>query len=70
MPNEEAPFALNYESKTVVPIEVAMLTYTVQHFDQSSNDEKLEAQLDLLEEKRQEAKTRTMITKEKRQTLL
>lgn len=46
-------------------MEVGVPTYWVQHFDQSSNKETLEEQLDLLEEKRQEAKTRIAINKRK-----
>lgn len=59
----ETPFTLTYGSEAVVPVEVGMPTYKVQHFNQSANDEKLEEQTNLLEEKREEAEIQMVIKK-------
>lgn len=61
----ETPFALTNGSEAVIPVEVGMSTYQVQHFNPSSNDARLKEQLYLLAERRQEAKMQTMNNKRK-----
>lgn len=55
-PTGEMSFAVTYDSEAVMPIEIGMSSYLVQHYDPNANDNKLREQLDLLEEGRQEAK--------------
>lgn len=61
-PTGETPFMLTYRHEAVAPVEVEMPTYRIQHFDQDSNNVKLEEGLDLLEERRLE-KGRTSVNK-------
>lgn len=61
--NEGNPFALTYESEMIVPVEVGMPNYRVQHFDQDFNNKKLEEHLYFLEERREEAKVQATINK-------
>lgn len=47
-PTRETPFALTYESKVVILVEVRMPTFHMQHFDPRSNNKRLVEELDLL----------------------
>nr|GEX73991.1 reverse transcriptase domain-containing protein [Tanacetum cinerariifolium] len=66
--NEETPFSLKYGMEAVIPVEIGMLTLRTAKVDMIKNDEALEINLDLLEEKRehaaiQEAKSKAMMEK-------
>ncbi|GKA39995.1 reverse transcriptase domain-containing protein [Tanacetum coccineum] len=66
--NGETPFSLTYGTEAVIPVEIGMLTLRTAKVDMIKNDEALEINLDLLEEKReqtaiQEAKSKAMMEK-------
>ncbi|XP_040990917.1 uncharacterized protein LOC121238140 [Juglans microcarpa x Juglans regia] len=61
----ETPFALTYESEAVILVEVGMPTFRVQHFDPVTNDEKVAENLDILEERKEEAAIQTTNNKRK-----
>ncbi|GJW88586.1 reverse transcriptase domain-containing protein [Tanacetum coccineum] len=53
--NKETPFSLTYGTKVVIPVEIGMPTLKTVEVDMIKNDEALEINLDLLEEKREQA---------------
>ncbi|GKB43014.1 reverse transcriptase domain-containing protein [Tanacetum coccineum] len=53
--NGETPFSLTYGTKAVIPAELGMLTLRITELDLVQNNEALEINLDLLEEKREQA---------------
>ncbi|GJS48764.1 reverse transcriptase domain-containing protein [Tanacetum coccineum] len=53
--NGETPFSLTYGTEVVIPVEIGMLTMRTAEVDMIKNDEALEINLDLLEEKREHA---------------
>ncbi|GKD44925.1 reverse transcriptase domain-containing protein, partial [Tanacetum coccineum] len=53
--NGETPFSLTYEKETVILVEIGMPTLRTTKVDMIKNDEALEINLDLLEEKREQA---------------
>ncbi|GJX90747.1 reverse transcriptase domain-containing protein [Tanacetum coccineum] len=53
--NEETPFSLTYGTEAVIPVENGMPTLRTAEVDMIKNDEALEINLDLLEEKREQA---------------
>ncbi|GJX74844.1 reverse transcriptase domain-containing protein [Tanacetum coccineum] len=53
--NGETPFSPTYGTKVVIPVEIGMLTMRTAEVDMIKNDEALEINLDLLEEKREHA---------------
>ncbi|GJW46017.1 reverse transcriptase domain-containing protein [Tanacetum coccineum] len=53
--NGETPFSLTYGTKAVTPVEIGMPTLRTTEVDMIKNDEALEINLDLLEEKREQA---------------
>ena len=57
-PTGETPFRLVYESEAVIPAEVGLTSYRVDHHDEQRNDEAMRLQLDLLDEVRTTAKQR------------
>nr|GEW33610.1 reverse transcriptase domain-containing protein [Tanacetum cinerariifolium] len=66
--NRETPFSLTYGTKAVIPVEIGMPTLRTAEVDMIKNDEALELNLELLEEKRekvsiQEAKSKAMMEK-------
>ncbi|GJX35718.1 reverse transcriptase domain-containing protein [Tanacetum coccineum] len=66
--NGETPFSLTYKTEAVIPVEIGMPTMRIAEVDMIKNDEALEINLDLLEEKReqvamQEAKNKAMMEK-------
>ncbi|GKA46162.1 hypothetical protein Tco_0738958 [Tanacetum coccineum] len=66
--NGETPFSLTYGTEAVIPVEIGMPTLRTAEVDMIKNDEALEINLDLLEEKReqaaiQEAKSKAMMEK-------
>ncbi|GJW42762.1 reverse transcriptase domain-containing protein [Tanacetum coccineum] len=66
--NGEIPFSLTYGTEAVIPAEIGMPTLRTAEVDLTGNDEALEINLDLIEEKReqaaiQEAKSKAKIEK-------
>ncbi|GKA28988.1 reverse transcriptase domain-containing protein [Tanacetum coccineum] len=66
--NGETPFSLTYGTKAVIPAEIGMPTLRTMEVDPTKNNEALEINLDLIEEKReqavsQEAKSKTKMEK-------
>ncbi|GKF42781.1 reverse transcriptase domain-containing protein [Tanacetum coccineum] len=53
--NGETPFSLTYGTEAVIPIEIGMPTLRTVKVDMIKNDEALEINLDLLEERREQA---------------
>ncbi|GKB62626.1 hypothetical protein Tco_0918812, partial [Tanacetum coccineum] len=53
--NGETPFSLTYGTEAVIPVEIGMPTLRIAEVDMIKNDEALEINLDLLEEKREQA---------------
>nr|GEX83031.1 reverse transcriptase domain-containing protein [Tanacetum cinerariifolium] len=53
--NGETPFSLTYEAEAVIPVEIGMPTLRTAEVDMIKNTEALEINLDLLEEKREQA---------------
>ncbi|GJR33736.1 hypothetical protein Tco_1209420 [Tanacetum coccineum] len=53
--NGETPFSLTYDTKAVIPAEIGMPTLWTAEVDLTGNDEALEINLDLIEEKREQA---------------
>ncbi|GJV43122.1 reverse transcriptase domain-containing protein [Tanacetum coccineum] len=53
--NGETPFSLTYGTEAVIPAEIGMPTLRTAEVDLIKNDEALEINLDLLEEKREQA---------------
>ncbi|GJY14903.1 reverse transcriptase domain-containing protein [Tanacetum coccineum] len=53
--NGETPFSLTYGTKAVTPAEIGMPTLRTAEVDLSKNEEALEINLDLIEEKREQA---------------
>nr|GEU95562.1 hypothetical protein [Tanacetum cinerariifolium] len=66
--NEETPFSLTYGTEAVIQVEIGMPTLITAKVDMIKNDDALEINLDLLQEKRehaaiQEAKSKAMMKK-------
>nr|GEX27936.1 reverse transcriptase domain-containing protein [Tanacetum cinerariifolium]GEX46518.1 reverse transcriptase domain-containing protein [Tanacetum cinerariifolium] len=66
--NEETPFSLTYGTEAMILVEIGMPTLRIAKVDMIKNDEALEINLDLLDEKReqaaiQEAKSKAMMKK-------
>ena len=57
-PTGETPFRLAYRSEVVIPAEVGLTSYRVDHHDERRNDEAMRLQLDLLDEVRTTAEQR------------
>ncbi|GKD12657.1 reverse transcriptase domain-containing protein [Tanacetum coccineum] len=53
--NEDTSFSLTYGTKAVIPTEIGMPTLRTAEIDMVKNDEALEINLDLLEERREQA---------------
>ncbi|GJX97806.1 reverse transcriptase domain-containing protein [Tanacetum coccineum] len=63
--NGDTPFSLTYGTEVVIPAEIGMPTFRTAELDVAKNDEALEINLELLEEKREQAAIRE--AKSKRQ---
>ncbi|GJY65920.1 reverse transcriptase domain-containing protein [Tanacetum coccineum] len=66
--NGKTPFSLTYGTESVIPAKIGMPTLRTMEVDPTKNDEALEVNLDLIEEKReqagiQEAKSKTKMEK-------
>ncbi|GKE53510.1 reverse transcriptase domain-containing protein, partial [Tanacetum coccineum] len=53
--NGDTPFLLTYRTEAVIPAEIGMPTLRTAEVDMVQNDEALEINLDLMEEKREQA---------------
>ncbi|GKC60208.1 reverse transcriptase domain-containing protein [Tanacetum coccineum] len=56
--NGDTPFSLTYRMEAVIPAEIGMPTLRIAKIDMVQNDEALEINLDLLEEKREQSAIR------------
>ncbi|GKD37271.1 reverse transcriptase domain-containing protein [Tanacetum coccineum] len=63
--NGDTPFSLTYGTEAVIPTEIGMPTFRTAEIDVAENDEALEINLELLEERREQAAIRE--AKSKRQ---
>ncbi|GJT08455.1 reverse transcriptase domain-containing protein [Tanacetum coccineum] len=63
--NEDTLFALTYGTEAVIPTEIRMPTIRIAEADQAKNNEALQINLDLLEERREEAAIREAKSKAK-----
>ncbi|GJV12566.1 reverse transcriptase domain-containing protein [Tanacetum coccineum] len=63
--NGDTPFSLTYETEAVIPAEIGMPTIRTAEVDLVQNNEALEINLDLLEERREEAAIREAKSKAK-----
>ncbi|GJY17642.1 reverse transcriptase domain-containing protein [Tanacetum coccineum] len=63
--NGDTPFSLTYGTEAVIPAEIGMPTLRTTEVDVVRNDEALEVNLDLLEEKREQAAIREANSKRK-----
>ncbi|GKD68538.1 hypothetical protein Tco_1322628 [Tanacetum coccineum] len=63
--NGDTPFSLTYGTKAVIPAEIGMPTIRTAEVDMVQNDEALEINLDLLEERREQATIREEKSKSK-----
>ncbi|GJR29262.1 reverse transcriptase domain-containing protein [Tanacetum coccineum] len=63
--NGDTPFSLTYGTEAVIPAEIGMPTFRTTEVDMAKNDEALEINLELLEEKQEQPAIRE--AKSKRQ---
>nr|GFA33452.1 reverse transcriptase domain-containing protein [Tanacetum cinerariifolium] len=63
--NEDTPFSLTYGTEAVIPAEIGMPTLKIAEVDLAGNNETLEINLDVLEERREEAAIREAKSKVK-----
>ncbi|GKC15679.1 reverse transcriptase domain-containing protein [Tanacetum coccineum] len=63
--NRDTPFSLTYGTEAVIPSEIGMPTFRTVEIDMVKNDEALEINLDLLEERREQAAIREARSKAK-----
>ncbi|GJU15692.1 reverse transcriptase domain-containing protein [Tanacetum coccineum] len=56
--NRETPFSLTYGTEAIIPAEIGMPTLRTAKVDLVQNDEALEINLDLLEERKEQAAIR------------
>ncbi|GKA33974.1 reverse transcriptase domain-containing protein [Tanacetum coccineum] len=56
--NGDTPFSLTYGTEAVIPVEICMPTLRTAEVDMVQNDKALEINLDLLEERREQAAIR------------
>ncbi|GJX57518.1 reverse transcriptase domain-containing protein [Tanacetum coccineum] len=63
--NGDTPFSLTYGTEAVIPAEIGMLAIRTTEVDLVQNNEALEINLDLLEERREEAAIRESKSKAK-----
>ncbi|GJU55705.1 reverse transcriptase domain-containing protein [Tanacetum coccineum] len=63
--NGDTPFSLTYGMEAVIPVEIGMPTFRTVEIDVAENDEALEINLELLEERREQAAIREAKRKRK-----
>ena len=62
---DDTPFSLTYGFEAVVPTEIGLPTYRVANYDDQGNEEALRVELDLVEEKRDQAYLRMAAFKQR-----
>ncbi|GJY88175.1 reverse transcriptase domain-containing protein [Tanacetum coccineum] len=67
--NGDTPFSLTYKTEAVIPAEISMPTLRTAEIDMVHNDEALEINLDLLEERREKAAIREARSKAKMENI-
>ncbi|GFZ18422.1 hypothetical protein Acr_27g0001610 [Actinidia rufa] len=63
IPTGETPYSMVFGTELVVPVEIGMPSFRISNFDKESNEAELRLNLDLLEEKRENAELRQMAYK-------
>nr|GFB96806.1 reverse transcriptase domain-containing protein [Tanacetum cinerariifolium] len=63
--NRDTPFSLTYGTEAVIPAKIGMPTLRTAKIDMVQNDEALEINIDLLEERREQEEIRKARSKEK-----
>ncbi|GJU11947.1 reverse transcriptase domain-containing protein [Tanacetum coccineum] len=63
--NGDTPFSLTYDTEVVIPAEIRMPTYRTAAVDTVSNDDEIRLNLDLVEERREQAAIREAKAKSK-----
>ncbi|GKG15646.1 reverse transcriptase domain-containing protein, partial [Tanacetum coccineum] len=63
--NRDTPFSLTYGTEAIIPTEIGMPTIKTAEVDQVQNNEALQINLDLLEERKEEAAIREAKSKAK-----
>ncbi|CAN1298933.1 Transposon Tf2-6 polyprotein [Linum perenne] len=61
---DETPYTLVYGTEAVLPVEVNLPSLRIQHFNQEGNDSALHHNLDMIEERREDAAIRLVAEKE------
>ena len=61
----ETPFALAFGVEAVVPVETKLLTFRIEKFEETANDEAMRLELDLIDKKKADALTRLAAQKRK-----
>ena len=61
----ETPFSLTFGTEAVIPVEIGEPTLRVEYYDEETNNSRLQANLDLLEEKREVAYIRAEAYKQR-----
>ncbi|GFY91230.1 hypothetical protein Acr_07g0014260 [Actinidia rufa] len=63
IPMGETPYSMVFGTESVIPVEIGMPSFRISNFDKESNETELRLNLDLLEEKRENAELRQMAYK-------
>ncbi|GFZ00940.1 hypothetical protein Acr_14g0005750 [Actinidia rufa] len=63
IPTSETPYSMVFGTISVIPVEIGMPSFRVSNFDKEINEAELRVNLDLLEEKRENAELRQMAYK-------
>ncbi|GFY90877.1 hypothetical protein Acr_07g0010730 [Actinidia rufa] len=63
IPTSETPYSMVFGTESVIPVEIGMPSFRISNFDKESNEAELRLNLDLLEEKRENAELRQMAYK-------
>ncbi|GKC94924.1 reverse transcriptase domain-containing protein [Tanacetum coccineum] len=68
--NGDTPFSLTYGTEAVIPTEIGMPTFRTAELDMAKNDEALKINLELLEEKREQAAIKEAKSKRQMEKIL
>ena len=60
----ETPFSLTYGVEAVVPVEISLSSYRTEYYDEGTNDMGLRMEMDVIEERREEARAKMAIYKQ------
>ena len=61
----ESPFNLTYGSEAVLPVEITLQSFRIDHYDYQTNSKQRRTDLDLLEEIRQQANMKMVVFRQK-----